>query len=389
MKIVYKIFIAAIFTIGILSPNLVRAINPLYQLQANNFALGGSGTFASNNTLEFDITIWHTNPDSSGAFTYASGDYYLNFNPAVANGGILTFTIIPNSSEFIDPRAIPISASITGSILRILKRDTLPINPPVISTVFPGTRVIRVKLATTAPSFANLSLDLAWRDSTFGDPYTKISAFIDGVNTDITRNGTFIVNNDPPLPVELSILTSNVIFNRVTLNWATDRETNNSGFEIERSNDVCQNWIKTGFVKGNGTTNDSKTYSFSENINSGNYNYRLKQIDFNGNFEYFYLTNMITIGTPASYSLSQNYPNPFNPETNINYEVAFDGAVNITLYDVDGREITKLVNEVQQAGYYSIRFNAAGLNSGVYFYKISAGNGIRSFVLTKRMILLK
>ena len=92
-----------------------------------------------------------------------------------------------------------------------------------------------------------------------------------------------------------------------------------------------------------------------------------------------------TENTAQSYFLFQNYPNPFNPSTMINYSVPKSSMVTIKVYDVRGREVEKLVNEEKPAGIYSINFNASDLSSGVYFYKMQAGN----FVETKKLILLK
>ncbi len=88
---------------------------------------------------------------------------------------------------------------------------------------------------------------------------------------------------------------------------------------------------------------------------------------------------------PASYKLEQNFPNPFNPSTTIKYSVHKEGLVKIILYDVLGREVTSLVNEVKPVGNYEVNFNASNLTSGVYFYRMQAGN----FVQAKKMILMK
>ncbi|MEP7146060.1 MAG: T9SS type A sorting domain-containing protein [bacterium] len=187
------------------------------------------------------------------------------------------------------------------------------------------------------------------------------------------------------LPVELASFISTINKNAVTLNWITASEINNSRFDIERSL-VNGQWSTVGSVRGNGTTNSPMNYSFTDgNLNSGLYNYRLKQIDFNGNFEYFNLTNEINIGIPSDYELSQNYPNPFNPATHINFDLPLDGKVSIKLFDISGKEVATIVNEVKTAGYYSINFNASSLSSGVYFYSISANN----FTATKKMMVVK
>jgi hypothetical protein len=98
-------------------------------------------------------------------------------------------------------------------------------------------------------------------------------------------------------------------------------------------------------------------------------------------------SNSLTSGNqiPKEYSLSQNYPNPFNPSTTIKYSLPKDGLVTMKIYDLAGREVAKLVNEVKKAGNYQVQFNASNLASGVYFYRIQSND----FVMTKRMVLIK
>ena len=179
--------------------------------------------------------------------------------------------------------------------------------------------------------------------------------------------------------------------NNVTLNWSTASELNNSGFDVERADlQNAGNWSKIANVSGNGTSENVNFYSFTDkNVNSGKYNYRLKQIDFNGNYEYFNLSNEVNIGVPVKYNLSQNYPNPFNPTTKINYELAFDSKVSLTIFDVSGKEVGSLVNATQPAGYYSVNFNGSSLSSGMYFYKISVDGNGNNFSAVKKMILVK
>jgi len=209
-------------------------------------------------------------------------------------------------------------------------------------------------------------------------------------NQEFTRCASHSVDGNTVLPVELASFTSTITRNNVTLNWATSSETNNSGFDIERSLVGTTEWTKAGSVTGNGTTTEAKNYSFTERVNTGKYSYRLKQIDFNGNFEYFNLSSEITVGVPDAYKLSQNYPNPFNPSTKIDYDLPYDGKVSILLYDISGREVANLVNEVKTAGYYTATFNGANLASGMYFYRINAtGTGNNNFISTKKMVLIK
>ena len=91
------------------------------------------------------------------------------------------------------------------------------------------------------------------------------------------------------------------------------------------------------------------------------------------------------IGTPEKFELSQNYPNPFNPSTNIEFSIPEQGFVSLKIYDASGKEVATIVNEVKSPGYYSVIFNAAGLSSGIYFYRVTAGNN----VATGKMNLVK
>jgi hypothetical protein len=90
-------------------------------------------------------------------------------------------------------------------------------------------------------------------------------------------------------------------------------------------------------------------------------------------------------------SLSQNYPNPFNPVTNLEFGISELGFVSLKIYDVTGRELVTLVNEVKEPGYYNIKFNAANLSSGVYFYRIVRARlaDAGDFVAVKKMVVLK
>ena len=194
------------------------------------------------------------------------------------------------------------------------------------------------------------------------------------------------------VPVELVSFTANANGNSVTLNWHTSTETNNSGFSLERkqvyrsqSTVYNEEWNEISFISGHGTTTETQSYSFAdENLASGKYLYRLKQIDFDGTFEYSNDVEVI-INVPEKFELSQNYPNPFNPSTNIKYQIATSNPVSLKIYDVLGNEVATLVNEIQSTGNYEVIFNASSLSSGTYFYRLQTG----SLVESRKMILLK
>ena len=220
-----------------------------------------------------------------------------------------------------------------------------------------------------------------------------------GTNGNDGNTGTSTVTqvNNNALPAELISFSASENGSLIELKWSTATEVNNFGFEIERLQDYkiaeLQNlpagqasWDKIGFVKGNGNSNSPKSYSFADNLNlsSGNYSYRLKQIDNDGQFEYSSIVE-VSFNSPAEFSLKQNYPNPFNPSTKISYALPSKSFVTLKVYDVIGNEVASLVNQEQAEGEHNISFDASSLSSGIYFYKLTAG----SFVKTMKMILLR
>ncbi len=193
------------------------------------------------------------------------------------------------------------------------------------------------------------------------------------------------------IPVELISFTANQKNSTIELNWSTATETNNKGFEIQKSvmqlSSGSQNkeWKTIGFINGKGTTTEIRNYLFvDKDIIDGKYFYRLKQIDFDGSYKYSKVIE-VNIIQPTEFVLNQNYPNPFNPTTIINYSIPKASFISIKVYDVLGREIETLVNDEKPSGNYKIEFNGSKLTSGIYFYRMQAGD----FVETKKLTVLK
>lgn len=198
-----------------------------------------------------------------------------------------------------------------------------------------------------------------------------------------------LTDNNHPLPVKVSEFSAVVNSSDVKLNWTTESELNNTGFEVERSvfNEHSSVYTKIGFVKGYGNKYTPSRYEFEDRkMETGVYQYRLKQIDFNGNFEYFYMNGKVEVGVPVKFSLGQNYPNPFNPSTKIDFDLPVDSRVMLVVYDVTGREVARLINnESKKPGYYTAEFDAGSFSSGVYFYRLST----EAFVQTRKMVVLR
>lgn len=187
------------------------------------------------------------------------------------------------------------------------------------------------------------------------------------------------------IPVELTSFTASINGNEVVLKWVTATETNNYGFEVERSQ-IEGSWQNIGFVAGSGTSTEIRTYSFVDpELTPGIYYYRIRQIDINGSFTYYNLSSVVEISTPDVFELAQNYPNPFNPVTKIDFSIANETNVQLVVFNGIGEQVALVVDEFKKPGKYSVYFNAESLPSGVYFYKLIAGE----FLSVKKMLLLK
>lgn len=191
-----------------------------------------------------------------------------------------------------------------------------------------------------------------------------------------------------PIPVDFISFVANVIGNNVELNWCTATEINNKGYEVQRF--LNNKWEFLAFITGKGTTAEFSSYYFiDKNLSDGNYFYRLKQIDFNGEFSYSKIIE-VKIDSNMDFTLFQNYPNPFNPSTTISFFIPdkFSEIKNITikLFDILGREVDTIVDGYFSTGKHSILFTPnSTLPAGVYFYQLQT----RDFIKTNKMILVR
>lgn len=203
---------------------------------------------------------------------------------------------------------------------------------------------------------------------------------------DPARGNIFFMPFSQYVPVELAAFSLSLVNNSVCLDWSTASEKNNFGFIIDRKKSNSALWTNIGNISGKGTTTQTTNYSFTDiPAENGTYEYRLTQIDFNGTIKVIATQSIAFDGNSVTYELMQNYPNPFNPSTTITYAISQNTQVNLTIFDIVGNKITTLVDELQNAGSYSINFNGDNLVSGVYFYKLST----EKFTSIKKLILLK
>lgn len=197
------------------------------------------------------------------------------------------------------------------------------------------------------------------------------------------NSGNFVASYNAVTPVNLLYLKATAVnITDIRLNWATASESNNKGFVVERSKDV-KKWDSTGFVIGVGNSTSVRPYEFMDKgLEEGQYFYRLKQVDLDGKSTF---TNVVsaTLSRTKNYVLGQNFPNPTVGTTMISYKVPATTPVKITLYDLYGRTVKVLENNIRQAGNYTIRVDVNGLLRGAYYYKMDA-NG---YTESKKMII--
>ena len=273
-------------------------------------------------------------------------------------------------------------------------------------TAFTGTRADSVYafeyvqgtaycwMATSAGIFRSTNNGTTWTQDTQqggGRTFYAIRFFGD-VNYGLAGgdNGVVLKSmNSPVLPVELTSFTALQAGTFANLTWTTATETNNRGFEIERKLDDGQ-FMTIAFKNGFGTSSQSHSYTYSDNLGTVTANtitYRLKQFDFDGSFSY---SDQVAVNyvAPVNFNLSQNYPNPFNPATVLSYQIPNDNFVSLKVYNTLGQLVSTLVNEVKTAGSYKVTFDAAKLNSGVYYAVIKVGNSLE-MTKTIKMSLIK
>jgi Secretion system C-terminal sorting domain len=366
-------------------------------------------TMVSATVYEVDIYMLSRDTASIQLAQIAMG---FTVNNLITNGGTLTASFVPGSSQLTNTSQIPtaFNATTVSGGLRVIKVAAKtppgPGNGSLISNVAPGTKLARLRL-TSNVGFATAQSNIKWLFGPTTLYVTTFNAYVNGTNTLIGGTGTpdttaayFAVNtSNPMLPVELSSFVSNVSGREINLSWETKTEVNTRQFEIDRSligaKDAVTTWSPVGFIPAAGTSTTPKKYSFSEkNLQSGKYHYRLKMIDNDGSFKFSDVVES-DITLPKNFELSQNYPNPFNPSTKINYSLPFDSRVSIEVYNITGEKIGEILNQEQSAGYYTANFSSSTLNrniaSGVYIYKLNAVDKLtgNAFTSIKKMMLLK
>ncbi len=326
----------------------------------------------------------------SDVFTDIPG---TNFNPNWGQSTVVSFVTIQGNTTMkygnLNYQGIELGSNqnLTASGMQYLHLDFWNANSTNlgVSLISPGPVETRVALVPPGATETWVSVNIPL--SSFA-PVNLANVF----QLKFDGNGTIYLDNiyfwNGVVPVELTSFTASEINNNVQLEWKTATEKNNRGFYVERKS--IGNYESIAFIVGSGTTTESRTYSFSDpNTIPGSYSYRLKQVDFDGTFEYSGEVNVEIISL-KEFELHQNYPNPFNPSTKITFSLASDAMVNLKVFDVLGQEVMALINQELAEGVHTYNLDAAALNSGVFFYKLEViSNNGSKFSNIKKMTLLK
>jgi Domain of unknown function (DUF4082)/Secretion system C-terminal sorting domain len=187
---------------------------------------------------------------------------------------------------------------------------------------------------------------------------------------------------DFSLPVTIADFKATTASNNILLNWKTESESNNDGFEIQRSNNGID-WYAVSFVKGAGQSSIFKNYIYTDkSLAPGLYYYRLKQMDFDGKSK---TTAVVTASVTGkgNVTLFQNTPNPFRVTTTIRFDLPKAQKVKLSVFDMAGREIKVLTDKTSEAGSHLVTLDAATLSRQLYLVKLQTEDG----VLTKTILV--
>ncbi len=187
------------------------------------------------------------------------------------------------------------------------------------------------------------------------------------------------------LPIELADFTGLYDGRKVNLAWKTAAETNNASFTVERAlSGASDTWTAVGTRAGSGTTSEARSYAMADEqvpFTATSLRYRLRQTDFDGTTSYSPIVE-VQVGVPTRFALHDVAPNPIRSAAKVRYEIPARAAVRLEVYDLTGRLVSRLVDEEQEAGRREVTFDAAGLASGTYVLRATAGTNSETRTLT-------
>jgi hypothetical protein len=316
-----------------------RDSNPTAQSGQNYFFAGVS----SSAELRQDVDVSAQASDiDTGDLQFTFTGYVRSFGQSSPDEAQVILEYRDGSGTVLDTYDSGATTN-TSSWLLLSDERTAPV----------GTRVIRVRLITDRNNGSN-------NDGYFDNLSLQTSGII---------------------PVELTTFEAATRGTEVQLRWTTASETNNAGFDVERSVDG-QAFSKVGFLPGSGTTTEAQRYRFMDDEVpfANTVRYRLKQVDLDGTFAY---SDVVRIDiTPHAFRLLESTPNPFRTTTRLRYALSERASVEMHLYDVLGRHVRTLVDAERGAGRYTMTLDGAGLAPGTYFVRIRTDTQVETRKVT-------
>ena len=205
------------------------------------------------------------------------------------------------------------------------------------------------------------------------------------VKTEPDSSSICSIDCELELPVELVSFTAIEHDGGIQLRWTTASETNNAGFSVEHA--INNGFYKEiDFITGAGTSLERREYGYRvEDVEPGLHTFRLKQIDYDGAFEYSPAVE-VTVEVPNVYILEPAYPNPFNPQASIRFAIKERQAVTMAMYDATGREVQALYRGIPDANQmHAVAIDGSTLPSGVYIVRLTG----ETFLATQSVTLVK
>lgn len=365
--------IASVMTIII----ALLVASPIAQAQVGNATIT-----TARNGVNFDVSVF-IQRTGGAAWSLGTSTFVFNYNSsAMTFDSILTKGIWDASTSALYSPLL--SASYVSGAARSLETDNvttgsgtdIPILPTLVGT-----------LRFTITNF-NVNHNITWSP--------LVPAGSSGITNaaGVPQTVTLTDPTNGPLPIQLSSFVASVATaGQAGLRWTTLSEINNYGFEVQKAvnNSAPFQSITGSFIAGNGTTTVKHDYSYVDKSYASGNVYRLKQLDLDGTAHFtdavdpLGVTGVAGKVLPKEYSLSQNYPNPFNPSTVIEFALPKDAHVKLEVYNILGQKVATLVDEVRPAGYHSVKLDGTNLASGMYLYRLAAGQ--QTFL--KKLLLMK
>jgi hypothetical protein len=349
--------------------------------------------------------------------------------PGTENAGLMMLSLVTDkdtahiNSIRVDNRAATgtVAASDVDSIKIFVEdgttagfqaaEDSLIGGEPVIDDGSGGYAVVSLGSGldvTTAGKNVYIAFDIAASANTANSVGVRINStsYFNVTYYTLLNSSDFPIQSsqDYSLPVVMSSFTAAEGQGCIDLEWITESEIRNLGFILERKGGddtlyaVYASYKTNEALSGQGSTSMQTVYAYKDNNVKGGvtYSYRLIQVDINGNQYVVPMSVSAKAALPKDFALHQNYPNPFNPTTNIKYELPEAARVNLTIYDILGRVVVELVDDVQEAGFYKAKWDGKNkhgqtIASGMYIFRIMTKGKVsdKNFVKTKKCMFLK